>query len=275
MNSGWIKLHRKIMENPSYHTEPFCRNMAWIDLLLLANHETGYFRVRGIKVTVKRGQVGFGIEKLGQRWGWSRGKVERYLTELEQDGQIVRQKNNVTTLLSIVSYEDYQGDSKADYTADSKANSKANSKADGQQTVKQTDINKNEKNEENEKNVKNEKNIIQPASPTAAKSAYKKVKHLFDQSPYANLETLQMYFLGKAPYDTADIAYYQQAARTWSMSNGEKKLDWALTIQNWMHRDYQEGKLKTIKTKLNGNAQRTTATELTTANDEKPVFRGL
>lgn len=134
---GWVKIHRRIMDNPGYFAEPFCRNMAWIDLILLANHDTNFFRCRGVRVQVNRGQIGYGLEELGRRWRWSRGKVERFLCELEKDKQIVRQKNNVTTLISIVNYLEYQTDSKA------------KSKSDGRQTEKQTDINKNDKNIDN------------------------------------------------------------------------------------------------------------------------------
>lgn len=144
--TGWIKLYRKIADSQSYFSEPFCRNMAWIDLLILANHEVGHYRCRGMKITVKRGQVGTGLEALSLRWKWSRGKVERFLKELEDDSMVVRQKTNVNTLITIKKYNDYQEKD----NADSKANSKANSKADGQQTVKQTETNKNDKNEEEE-----------------------------------------------------------------------------------------------------------------------------
>jgi hypothetical protein len=125
--SGWIKLHRKITENPLYFSEPFNRSMAWIDMLLIANHSDNYFFKRGIRVEVKVGQIGYDLDTLGKRWQWSRGKVERFMQMLENDNQIVRQKTNVTTLISIVNYKEYQCDSKAD----SKPNRKPNNKADG------------------------------------------------------------------------------------------------------------------------------------------------
>ena len=143
--SGWIKIHRQIMDNPLYFSEPFSRTQAWIDLLLLANHKENYFFKRGIKVTVSIGQVGYDIDSLGKRWQWSRGKVERFILHLEKDGNVVRQKNNVSTLISIVKYSEYQ--------SDSKAKDKPNDKPNGHQIVKQTDTNKNEKNEKNEKEI--------------------------------------------------------------------------------------------------------------------------
>lgn len=138
MKQGYIKLNRSFMENRAYFAEPFCRNMAWIDMLMLANHAEGDFFCRGIEVRVNRGQIGYGLEALAARWKWSRGKVERYFRLLEKNGQIIRQKSNVTTLITIVNYNKYQGDDKA--------NNKANDKADRQQT----DINKNDKNNKKE-----------------------------------------------------------------------------------------------------------------------------
>jgi len=81
-NQGWIRLHRQIMETPEWLAEPFTRGQAWVDLLLLANHETGYIRRRGILIAVDRGQVGYSEESLASRWQWSRGKVRRFLVEL-------------------------------------------------------------------------------------------------------------------------------------------------------------------------------------------------
>lgn len=123
------------MENPLYFSEPFNRSLAWIDMLLLANHADSFFFKRGVKVEVKRGQIGYDLDSLAKRWKWSRGKVERFIKFLENDNQIVRQKTNVTTLISIVNYKDYQKDDKANDKADdnsnSKPNSKPNDKADG------------------------------------------------------------------------------------------------------------------------------------------------
>ena len=141
-----------MMDNPLYHSEPFNRTHAWIDLLLLANSNDNFFYKRGIRVNIQRGQIGHDADTLAKRWKWSRGKVERYLTMLESDGMIVRQKSNVTTLISICKYDDYQ--------ANDKANSKANDKANGHQTVKQTDTNKNVKNDKNEKNVEIYRQIL-------------------------------------------------------------------------------------------------------------------
>jgi len=150
-NNGWIKLHRKILDNPMYFSEPFTRMQAWIDLLLLANHSGQYFYIRGNRIDVKRGEVAHSMESLAQRWKWSRGKVLRYISQLENSQMIVQQKSHVITKLSITNYNTYQSDGTTDSTTD------------GQQTVQQTDTNKNDKNDKNE-NKERETRTQQPKS---------------------------------------------------------------------------------------------------------------
>jgi hypothetical protein len=76
MHRGYIKLFRKMQDNKLWLSEPFTRSQAWIDLILLANHRPGVIRVRGNRVDVKRGQVGWSQVALAKRWKWSRGKVQ-------------------------------------------------------------------------------------------------------------------------------------------------------------------------------------------------------
>jgi hypothetical protein len=172
MSKGWIKLHRKLTETDGYFSEPFCRNMAWVDLLLLANHDNNFFRVRGVRVDVKRGQVGYSIDTLMKRWKWSKGKVLRFLNELENDAKIVQQKSRVITLISISKWNEYQ----LDGTTDSKTNSTTN----GLQTVKQTDTNKNV---ENDKNVNNAEEVPQQLFEMFRRAASRKItdQHLLTE----------------------------------------------------------------------------------------------
>lgn len=71
MSEGWVSIYRKFLSSQMWLSEPFTRGQAWIDLIGLANHEEGFIRVRGIKVTLKRGQVGWSEVKLAERWKWS------------------------------------------------------------------------------------------------------------------------------------------------------------------------------------------------------------
>lgn len=96
------------MEHPDYFAEPFTRMGAWIDMLLLANYKSNSITVRHQVVPLQRGQIRMSEDALAARWQWSRGKVRRFLKKLEENGQIVQQKNNVIGCITIVNYEMYQ-----------------------------------------------------------------------------------------------------------------------------------------------------------------------
>ncbi|MDP1991017.1 MAG: hypothetical protein Q8K00_08330 [Syntrophales bacterium] len=125
-STGWIKLHRAIMDTPEWLAEPFTRAQAWVDLLLLANHKASFIRRRGIMVAVERGQVGWSEESLAARWQWSKGKVRRFIAELTLLSQVSRKiseksvpkKTSVSSLISITNYEKYQADGTKDGTED-------------------------------------------------------------------------------------------------------------------------------------------------------------
>ena len=74
MENSWIRLHRKLMDDPLYFAEPFTKMQAWIDLLLLANFADRVTFIRGNRVTIKRGQVAYSREWFSGRWRWSRGQ---------------------------------------------------------------------------------------------------------------------------------------------------------------------------------------------------------
>lgn len=108
MEQGFIILHRKVCENWLWLSEPFSKSQAWIDLLLLANHSDGSFFIRGVKVGVKRGQIGKSETSLSQRWKWSRGKVRAFLKLLETEQQIKQHKSPIINIIEIINYDLYQ-----------------------------------------------------------------------------------------------------------------------------------------------------------------------
>ena len=108
MDSGFIILQRKISENWLWLSEPFSKAQAWVDLLLLANHSDGSFFIRGVKVEIKRGQVGKSEESLCHRWKWSRGKVRTFIKLLETEQQIIQHKSPILNILEIKNYNLYQ-----------------------------------------------------------------------------------------------------------------------------------------------------------------------
>lgn len=143
MESGWIKLYRTSFDNPYYFKEKFTKWQAWVDILLITNHEKREFDIRGNTVVVDRGQFAYGEQTLAKRWNWSRMKVRRFLSDLETRQQIVQQKNRVLSLYTVINYERHQSNDTTDKTTDDTTESP--------QTRQQKNINKNDKNYKNDK----------------------------------------------------------------------------------------------------------------------------
>lgn len=108
---GWVKLHRKIMENSILWetSEPFDRRSAWMYLIMMANHEKKDIRIDNNVLTVKRGQHYTSIYKLADKWHWSRNRVDRYLGMLTEAGMLQTDRTPRGTLITIVNYEVLQG----------------------------------------------------------------------------------------------------------------------------------------------------------------------
>jgi hypothetical protein len=190
---GWIKIHRKLSENPLWQCEPFTRGQAWIDLILLTNHEGNFFYKRGVKIDVKRGQCGWSELALSKRWQWSRSKVRKFLKELEKEQQIIQQKSNVTQIITVINYEKYQ---------------EKGQQKDTKRTPKgqQKDTNKNDKNDKNEK----ENNIPEFLD-------FK--KHALSKKPNIDLQAL------KNKYDS-------WIENGWRDGNNKKIVNWKSKLSN-------------------------------------------
>lgn len=121
MSDGYIKLYRQIFDNELWTEKPFSRAQAWIDLLLKANYKTKTCVIKGKTITIKRGQLLRGEDTLAHDWGWSRGKVRRFLTYLDKKGNISKNGTAVGTLITVENYETFQGCEPAHSTSDGTA----------------------------------------------------------------------------------------------------------------------------------------------------------
>ena len=109
MAKGWVVIYRSIMDNPLWEDKPFSRGQAWIDMILLASHKDTEFYFDGDMVSIEKGQIITSKRKLGDRWGWSNSKVNKFLNELEKVGMLSQKSDTKKTTIKIVKYEQYQG----------------------------------------------------------------------------------------------------------------------------------------------------------------------
>ena len=173
MQQGWVCLHRSFMEHWLYESKPFCDAMAWVDLVLLANHEGRKFVVEGSVINIERGQTFTSYRSLQVRWGWGAGKVKRYLELLERDGMIAIKTFKNGTLLTLVNYEVYQDTRNANGTV---AERKRN--GSGTQTERKRNANGTKQQCNNEEQLNNDNNETSNSASPAPKKKYGAYKHV-------------------------------------------------------------------------------------------------
>ncbi len=127
-NQGWIKLHRKILDNPIFGSEKGLK--IWIWCLLRANHKGECAYIGRNKVCVETGSFIFGREKASDKLGIAKSTVRDWMKFLEDEGFIDIKPTTKYSIVYIKNWKEYQ---------DTDNKSKTNRK--------QIDTNKNDKNE--------------------------------------------------------------------------------------------------------------------------------
>lgn len=141
---GWIKLHRKILDNPVV-TKDGDYLAVWIYLLLNTTHKEYDVLFKGKRVTLKKGQLLTGRKTISEKLKIDENKVQRILKTLENEHQIEQQSSNKNRLITIVSWDKYQQDEQQN---EQQVNNK--------RTTNEQQVNTNK----NVKNIKNDKNVI-------------------------------------------------------------------------------------------------------------------
>jgi uncharacterized phage protein (TIGR02220 family) len=141
--TGWVKIHRDLTYHHLWTDKPFTKGQAWVDLILLANHEDTKFMLGNQLIEAKRGEVITSEMKLMERWGWSKSKVRAFLQLLQLEEMIVKKTDRKKTILTLTNYCIWQ---------DSQTMNEP--QKDHQKTTKkpQKDTIKNYKNYKNDKN---------------------------------------------------------------------------------------------------------------------------
>lgn len=140
MNDGFVKIYRKMLDNPVV-----CKDndyfRVWIYLLLNAMHKESSVMFNGEKITLNPGQLITGRKLISGKCKVSESKVHRILKAFENEQQIKQQTTNKNRLITILNWHKYQFNE--------------------QQTEQQMNNNRttNEQQVNTNKNVKNDKNV--------------------------------------------------------------------------------------------------------------------
>lgn len=214
---GWIKLHRSLLDNWLWTDKPFSRGQAWIDLLMLVNHEPAKMMMNGKLITVDAGQHITSTVKLADRWGWGRKKVSKFLDDLESDGMLSQERTAHNTTLTLLKYGVYQ--SKGQHEEQQKhstGTTKAQQKhSTGTAEEQPRNTNKNDKNDKNEKKIKRE--VFTPPTAEDVKGYCGEHGYNVDAERFVDFYTSKGWMVGK-----------------------NKMKDWRCAVRNWARQDKSE-----------------------------------
>lgn len=149
MHNGYIRLHRKILDNPLFKKSTYFH--LWSCLLLLANHTPNKIMWNGDIIVINEGQLVTGRKELSIKTGIPESTIEDILKFLEKQHQIRQQKTTKFRLITVINWKQYQN-------SDSKSDNKATTKQ------QQADTNNNDKNDKNENNILST-NVDEPTAP--------------------------------------------------------------------------------------------------------------
>lgn len=197
MSEGYIKLHRSIQDHWLWKKFPFSEGQAWIDLIMLANHEDKKIPYKGEIVICERGTVSRSISSLADRWKWSRDKTRRFLSLLENDGMVIVNATTNRTTITLVNYDNFQVSTTTD-------------NATSRQRVRQrVDTNNNDKND---KNIlpKGNRGVFTP--PT--------------------IDEVKAYCFERGNKVDADRWYDFYSAKGWMIGKNKMK-DWKAAVRTW------------------------------------------
>lgn len=215
---GYIKLHRKVLSNEMFLELPFDRWRAFEFLMLSARYKPTDIILKGNIVHLDVGQTIFGEEKLAKNWGWSRGKVHRFLIQLSELGMIQHHGTPNGTIITIENYTLYQCEQTADGTADNTANGIADGTTDG--TTDGTHTKK-------EKKVKNNNRAFKPPLLDEVK------QYCLERGNSVNAETFIDFYESKGwMVGKNKMRDWKAAVRTWE-KNRTPKAKQSTSVGDW------------------------------------------
>lgn len=142
MDKGWIKLHRKIQDNPIFYSDKGLR--VWLWCLLKAGHQEKHMYFNNQKIQLKEGQFITGRLSASEELRLSPSTLRNWLATLKQDNYLDIKTTNKYSIITILNWKEYQADGQL----------KGQQNNNRITTEKhQNNTNKNDKKEKNDKNT--------------------------------------------------------------------------------------------------------------------------
>lgn len=143
MNNGYVKIHRKLLNNPIVMKD--CEHLAvWIYLLLNATHQDRNVLFKGKKIIIGPGQLITGRKSISSELQISESKVQRVLNFFESEHQIEQQTSNKNRVITLTNWHKYQDN---EHQIEQQLNNNRTT------TEQQLNTNNNDKNVNNVRNI--------------------------------------------------------------------------------------------------------------------------
>lgn len=209
--AGWIKLHRKILDNPTV-----CQNpnflAVWIYLLLNATHSEIKVIFNGNEILLMPGQLITGRKAISEIMKVEESKVQRILKKLENAHQIEQQTSTKNRLITILNWESYQ---QSEQQNEQQVNNK--------RTTSEQQVNTN-KNVKKENNVNNNNNSCASNDDTTDIKEQEERAVCVDDICFENFEKIYAIYPLKKGKQDAYRHYTAWGKGTHACDGGKRKL---------------------------------------------------
>jgi DNA-binding transcriptional regulator YhcF (GntR family) len=108
-NSGWIKLHRYLLDKAAWKICTEGQKVVLITILLLVNKEPKNWLWKGKLYECQAGQLITSISGLATASGTSAQTVRSAITKLEKAGFLTNESSPEGRLITVTNWDDYQG----------------------------------------------------------------------------------------------------------------------------------------------------------------------
>ena len=239
MSTDSIRISRDFFESEDYLLDRFSRREAFFDLCYLAASEDRSFKIRGVLVEQKKGQVAKSLRDLAFRWRWAVNTVVKYINELKEDGIIDTQQTSVIQLITIKKYllVDTQTDTQTDTQNENQSAYYINIINNKDKEIKRL---KEELSKESPK--KKEKDVAEeqmlPLDIDDDKYTFDKVWDLYDKK-VGNKEALRKKWAGIKPKDKIKIFEFIPAYVALTEKAYRKNFQTFLNQKAWTNEDIE------------------------------------
>jgi len=217
LGKGYIYLMRSLQDHWIWEDKPVAKGQAWVDMLLWASHRDREAPAIEGFVQIKKGEFIRTQRQMGDKWGWSKNKVKRFLEVLQKANMIRLKSGTKTTHVYICQYETYRDMVLNNGPRTTQGRTKNGPRTDHNNKLKAI------------KEIKS--NTIRSGK---VKPYPERVNNYFDSIDQTLISTW------KEAYPNVDIQAQLGKAKAWLISNPSKaKKDFSKFINNWLNRSME------------------------------------